>query len=68
MNTYEIPDPFAEFVKKKYKNFAGMVYDFFGQEWKFTCLTCKEKLYAPTRKTMIETRLYHTRNICLGGY
>jgi hypothetical protein len=68
MINLEIPDPFMDFVTNKYKNYTGTVYDFFAREWHFTCRTCKEKMYAPTKKTITKTRLYHTRNICLGGY
>lgn len=65
---YDIPDPFQVFVKHKYANFKGMKYDFFAREWSGKCLTCNEELYAPTKKDYIRTRLYHTRNICTGGY
>ena len=68
MISYDIPDPFDTFVANKYKDFKGMMYDFFGQEWSLTCYACDEKLYAPNKKDMIKNRLYHTRNICLGGY
>jgi hypothetical protein len=68
MNTYEIPDPFTKFVERKYKNFTGMLYDFFSKEWYMKCRCCKEDLYAPNKKTMTKIRLYHTRNECTGGY
>ena len=68
MKSYDIPDPFQEFVKQKYLNAKGDKYDFFAKEWSTQCGCCKEELYAPTKKTMIKTRLYHTRNLCLGGY
>ena len=68
MISYEIPDPFEEFVERKYANHKGMRYDFFGREWSGFCLTCNEELYAPNKKDYIKTRLYHTRNICTGGY
>lgn len=68
MKSYEIPDPFAEFVKNKYKDAKGYIYDFFGREWCFSCISCKELMYAPNKKDLNKTRLYHTRNICLGGY
>jgi hypothetical protein len=65
---YDIPDPFQVFVKHKYVNFKGMKYDFFAREWGGNCFTCNEEIYAPTKKDYIRTRLYHTRNICTGGY
>lgn len=68
MISYEIPDPFQEFVAKKYKDFKGMQYDFFGREWHGSCYSCDEELYAPSKKEYIKNRLYHTRNVCLGGY
>jgi len=68
MKSYDIPDPFQEFVKQKHLNSTGHRYDFFAREWHIQCGCCKEDLYAPTKKTMIKTRLYHTRNLCLGGY
>jgi GH18 family chitinase len=68
MISYEIPDPFEEFVINKYKNFKGMTYDFFGREWHGSCLACNDELYAPSKKEYIKNRLYHTRNLCLGGY
>jgi hypothetical protein len=45
-----------------------MWYDFFGREWQGFCACCKEELFAPTKSEYIANRLYHTRNICLGGY
>lgn len=68
MISYEIPDPFAEFVERKYANYKGMRYDFFGREWSGQCHSCNEELYAPSKKEYIKNRLYHTRNICTGGY
>jgi len=68
MINLEIPDPFATFVAKKYANFTGMRYDFFGKEWHMNCSCCKEELFAPNKKTMTKIRLYHTRNECTGGY
>lgn len=68
MKSYDIPDPFMEFVANKYKNAKIYVYDFFAREWHFNCNNCDEVLYAPNRKDLNKTRLYHTRNICLGGY
>ena len=65
---YNIPDPFQVFIAKKYANFKGMRYDFFAREWSGECLTCGEELYAPNKKDYTRTRLYHTRNICTGGY
>ena len=67
MLSLEIPDPFQTFVTKKYTNAKGAVYDFFGKEWSWRC-PCDEVIYAPSRKTLTKTRLYHTRNICMGGY
>jgi hypothetical protein len=68
MISYEIPDPFDIFVANKYKNYIGMIYDFFAREWHMKCNCCKEDLYAPNKKTMTKIRLYHTRNECTGGY
>ena len=68
MQTYEIPDPFMEFVKKRNLKLLGATYDYFAKEWHMKCGCCQEDLYAPTRKSMKKNRLYHTRNICLGGY
>jgi len=67
MITLEIPDPFQTFVSNKYANAKGSVYDFFAREWSFRC-TCDEVIYAPSRKTLTQSRLYHTRNVCLNGY
>ena len=68
MISYEIPDPFAKFVKRKYAKVKTMRYDFFAKEWVGYCGCCKEELYAPNKKDYIKSRLYHTRNICTGGY
>jgi hypothetical protein len=68
INQYEIPDPFDTFVRNKYKDYKGMLYDFFAQEWSMNCYACNEHLFAPNKKTMIKIRLFHTRNECLGGY
>ena len=68
MNSYEIPDPFATFVAKKYKNYKGYLYDFFTGEWSFKTVCCGEELYAPNKKTLTKIRLYHSRNECLNGY
>ena len=68
MRSYDIPDPFQEFVSRKYKEYKGMIYDFFSKEWHMKCRCCKEDLYAPNKKTMTKIRLYHTRQECLGGY
>jgi hypothetical protein len=68
MISYEIPDPFEVFVANKYAGHKGMRYDFFGKEWAGACYTCNEEIYAPNKKDYIKTRLYHTRNECLGGY
>jgi hypothetical protein len=65
---YDIPDPFQTFVAKKYANAKGYGYDFFTGEWSYKCSTCKDDLYAPSRKIMTKIRLFHTRNECLGGY
>ena len=64
--SYEIPDPFEDFVAKKRSK--GSVYNFFTREWHTKCGCCQEDIYAPNKKDLIRTRLYHTRNICLGGY
>ena len=63
----EIPDPFEVFVSNKHLSAKGYIYDFFAKEWLYKC-TCSKQLFAPTRKTITKTRLYHTRNECLGGY
>jgi hypothetical protein len=68
MKTYEIPDPFVEFVHNKNLKLSGAIHDYFAKEWSYKCSTCLEILYAPSKKTITKTRLYHTRNICLGGY
>lgn len=68
MINLEIPDPFIDFVSKKYIDAKSYVYDYFAREWHFNCINCSEILYAPNRKALNKTRLYHTRNICLGGY
>lgn len=68
MISYEIPDPFELFVHNKYIGHKGMRYDFFGKEWTGACHTCNEEMYAPNKKDYVKTRLYHTRNECLGGY
>ena len=68
MISLEIPDPFEVFVQSKYANFKGMRYDFFAREWSGSCNACGEELYAPTKKEYTKNRLYHTRNICCGGY
>lgn len=65
---YDIPDPFEDFVKRKYENYKGVVYDFFAREWSGSCHCCGVELYAPNKKDYIRTRLSHTRNECLGGY
>ena len=68
LQSMEIPDPFEEFVANKYANFKGMLYDFFAREWTGACLSCGVDLYAPSKKEFIKSRLFHTRNECLGGY
>lgn len=68
MQTYEIPDPFMEFVKNRNLKLSGSIYDYFAKEWYMKCGCCKEDLYAPNKKTLTKTRLYHTRNKCMGGY
>lgn len=68
MTSYKIPEPFDTFVFNKYKNHVGSFYNFFAKEWYIKCGCCKEDLYAPNKKTLIKTRLYHTRNKCTGGY
>lgn len=68
MISYEIPDPFEEFVKQKDSKRSGAKYDFFAREWHTKCGCCNEDIYALNKKDLIKTRLYHTRNICLGGY
>ena len=68
LNSYDIPDPFEVFVANKYADFKGMLYDFFAGEWHLKTACCGKDLYAPNKKTMNKTRLYHTRNECLGGW
>jgi hypothetical protein len=68
LKNLDIPDPFQTFVTKKYANAKGYVHDFFTGEWSYRCLSCKEDLFAPSRKIMTKIRLYHTRNECTGGY
>ena len=68
MVNMEIPDPFQDFLEKKYANYKGARWDFFAREWSFACGCCKEPLFAPTKKIMTKIRLFHTRNECLGGY
>ena len=68
MINLEIPDPFVEFVKKKYADYKGYTYDFFAREWYLKTACCGEELYAPSKKIMTKIRLYHTRNECTGGY
>jgi hypothetical protein len=65
---YDIPDPFQDFVSKKYSNVRKSVWDFFEREWNFSCGSCNESMSAPSRKIMTKIRLYHTRNECLGGW
>lgn len=64
----EIPDPFTTTKTKQYSKHAGFFYDYFGQEWSFTCPSCNTQLYAPNKYDMLKTHVYHTRNECLGGY
>lgn len=68
MINLEIPDPFDTFVSKQYTRFKGASYDFFAREWHLQCACCGTDIYAPNKKSLKKTRLYHTRNICLGGY
>jgi hypothetical protein len=68
MISYQIPDPFIEFIHNKYKDSIGSAYDFFAKEWNMKCGCCEQNLYAPTKKILTKIRLYHTRNECLGGY
>jgi hypothetical protein len=68
MINLEIPDPFDTFVYHKYKNFKGLKYDFFAKEWYLKAPCCGIDIYAPTKKDLNKTRLYHTRNECIGGY
>jgi hypothetical protein len=68
MFSLEIPDPFEVFVSKKYTRFKGATYDFFGREWHMECGCCGYDIYAPNKKSLKKTRLFHTRNECLGGY
>ena len=63
-----IPDPFETFVYKKNKNLKGSKYNNFSGELSHECGACKEALYAPNKKEIVKTRLYHSRNLCLGGY
>lgn len=65
---YDIPDPFADFIERKYANYKGARYDFFAREWTGQCGCCGFELYAPNKKDYLRTRLSHTRNECLNGY
>jgi len=65
---YEIPDPFKEFVERKYQNFSGMKYHFFDKFWSTKCSACNTELEGPNKKTLVKIRLFHTRNECLNGY
>lgn len=68
MINMEIPDPFANFVARKERRSKGFIYDWFAGEWSMNCGCCGQLICAPTKKTIIRTRLYHTRNECLNGY
>jgi hypothetical protein len=69
MINLEIPDPFTTFRMKKYaEQKGGYRYDFLSGEWDINCGCCNELLTAPTKKTMVKIRLYHTRNECRGGW
>jgi hypothetical protein len=68
MQTYEIPDPFMEFVKNRNLKLSGSIYDYFAKEWSYKCGTCLDVLHDTRKKIITKTRLSHTRNICLGGY
>ena len=68
LRSLEIPDPFQTFVANKYANAKGYVHDWFTGEWSYSCSTCKEDLFGPSRKILTKIRLFHTRNECLGGY
>lgn len=65
---YDIPDPFADFIERKYANDKRARYDFFAREWVGQCGCCGFELYAPNKKDYVRTRLSHTRNECLNGY
>ena len=68
LSMYEIPDPFQEFVDRKYRNSSGMKYHFFDKFWSTKCGACDIELDGPSKKTLVKIRLFHTRNECLNGY
>jgi hypothetical protein len=65
---YDIPDPFVEFVNKKYSNAIGLKYHFFDKIWSTSCGTCGLELDGPSKKLLLKIKIYHTRNECLNGY
>ena len=58
MMNMEIPDPFATFVAKKYKDYKGSIYDFFTGEWLLKCGACGEPLCAPTKKILNKSMFF----------
>lgn len=47
----------------------GFQYDFFAEEWSYTCRACNTDLYAPTKKHMEGNVWLHTHSKeCLGGW
>ena len=64
----EIPDPFADFIERKYANVKGLKYHFFDKIWITKCGTCNLELDGPNKKILLKIKLYHTRNECLNGY
>lgn len=67
-NVYEIPDPFIEFVNKKYLNSTGLKYHFFDKFWSTSCGACGLDLDGPNKKILMKIKLHHSRNECLNGY
>ena len=68
MINLEIPDPFTTTKTKQYSLQKGYEYNYFTEEWNFTCLTCNTELFAPNKYVMLKIQAYHTRNECLGGW
>ena len=68
LSMYEIPDPFVDFIERKYVNTKGLKYHFFDKIWSTTCGTCNLELDGPSKKILLKIKLYHTRNECLNGY
>ncbi len=47
----------------------GFQFDFFAEEWKYTCKACNTELFAPTKKHMEGNVWLHTHSDdCLEGW